>query len=119
MKERMLKLLKETEKELKEAGKELKSLPKISGFLDEVFARKLMPAIDLDLVKSGNMLAMGHSGDSKILRVVFQDGSVYDYTNIPLRLFVKIGNSYSKVKTLKSEVINHGSLFPCICRLKL
>jgi hypothetical protein len=47
-------------------------------------------------VSSVNLNSIGYDNDSATMRVLFNDGSTYDYLNVPKILFINLANSSSK-----------------------
>lgn len=51
--------------------------------------------IKMQSVSSSNLVSVGYDEDSKTLRVVFKNGSTYDYSSVPQRTYEDLLNAES------------------------
>ena len=59
---------------------------------------------DMTYVDSSNLEQIGYDGDSMELHVVFKDGSLYVYSNVPEQIFDELLVAPSKGSYLNREV---------------
>ena len=62
-------------------------------------------------VISSNLASVGYDEDSRTLEVEFVSGSVYQYTNVPLRIYTGLMNDISKGEYFDENVKKGGYHF--------
>lgn len=55
-------------------------------------------------VESSNIGSVGHDPESKVLRIWFAKGGIYDYDGVPEELFDRLVNAESVGKTFHAEI---------------
>lgn len=59
-------------------------------------------------VNSSNVKSIGYSVKDNVLEVEFTNGSVYQYPNVPFKLFIEIKNSTSVGSAFYSKIRKGG-----------
>jgi hypothetical protein len=59
---------------------------------------------DMIYVDSSNIEQVGYDGDTMELHVIFKDGSLYVYTNVPVQVYEGLLGAASKGSYLNREV---------------
>jgi len=59
---------------------------------------------DMTYVDSSNIEQIGYDSDNMELHVIFKDGSLYVYTNVPVQIYEELLGAPSKGSYLNREV---------------
>lgn len=59
---------------------------------------------DMETVESSNVAAIGYHGESETLQIEFNNGSVYQYFDVPQHTFDGLKDAASKGKYLNAHV---------------
>lgn len=80
---------------------------------NEIKTKSMEKLLSIDFVrtKSSRIYAMGHTGKSRVMYVIFQNGNIYKYLDITKTAFKEVLASESIGKAFQELVIRGGYAF--------